>query len=119
MEVFQKTVLITAVVILIISLLVIGTVLHGTPKNNWPPNVSACPDWWLVDGSGNRQKCINVKDLGVCKPQGNQPHQVMDFSSSTFTGSNGLCNKYNWANKCKVTWDGVTYGVSNPCSTSS
>jgi hypothetical protein len=115
MEAFQKTVLIVAVVILIISLLVIGIILISSRKSSWPPNVSACPDWWVVDGSGNRQKCINVKDLGVCKPQGNLKHQEMDFNTSIFTGSSGLCNKYTWANKCKVTWDGVNYGVSSPC----
>jgi len=120
MEAFQKTVLIAAVVILIVSLLVIGAILHGSASSKpWPPNVSACPDWWVVDGSGNRQKCINVKDLGVCKPQGNQPHQIMDFSTSAFTGSNGACNKYTWATNCKVTWDGITYGVDNPCNSSS
>jgi hypothetical protein len=116
---FQKIVLLCAVVILIISLLVIGIVLSVSKKKNWPPSVSACPDWWIVDGSGNRQKCINVKDLGVCKPQGNMPHQVMDFNTGPFSGSNGNCSKYTWANRCKVSWDGITYGVSNPCNSTS
>jgi hypothetical protein len=40
----------------------------------------------------------------------------MNFNTSAFTGSQGACNKYNWATKCNVTWDGITYGVSNPCS---
>ena len=42
----------------------------------------------------------------------------MDFTTSSFTGSDGLCSKYNWANNCGVTWDGITYGVKNPCDTS-
>ena len=33
-----------------------------------------------------------------------------------FTGSNGTCAKYSWANKCDVSWDGITYGVENPCN---
>jgi ribosomal protein L37AE/L43A len=27
--------------------------------------------------------------------------------------------EYNWAKKCNVSWDGITYGVENPCSTTS
>ena len=113
---FQKIVLLFAIVILIIALVVIGITLAYYRKSNWPPNVAACPDWWVMDGSGNNQRCINVKDLGVCKPEGNLPHQVMDFNKSIFTGSSGTCNKYTWANRCKVSWDGVTYGVTNPCT---
>ena len=117
---FQKIVLISAILILIIALLIIGVSLIYYKKTNWPPNVSACPDWWVLDGSGNNQKCINIKDLGVCKPQGNARHQTMDFNLSPFTGTNGTCNKYTWANRCNVSWDGITYGVTtNPCSTTS
>ena len=111
---FQKFVLICAIVILIIALIIIGITLSYSNKNYvWPPNVPACPDWWVLDGSGNNQKCMNVKDLGVCNTK------QMDFNSSLFTGSSGTCNKYNWANNCKVAWDGITYGVPNPCSTTS
>jgi hypothetical protein len=115
---FQKIVLMIAVVILIISLLVIGISLMYSKKLSWPPNVSSCPDWWVVDGSGNGQKCINVKDLGTCKPQGGEKHLSMDFNVGPFssTNSNSTCNKYTWANRCNVSWDGITYGVSNPCS---
>jgi hypothetical protein len=114
MESFQKFVLISAIVILIIALIIIGiTLTYSNKRYAWPPNVPACPDWWVLDGSGNNQKCLNVKDLGICNTK------EMDFSSSLFTGSTGACNKYTWANKCKVAWDGITYGVPNPCSTTS
>ena len=113
MESFQKIVLISAIVILIIALIIIGISLTYSKKYVWPPNVSVCPDWWVLDGSGNNQKCLNVKDLGVCNTK------EMNFNSSLFTGSSGTCNKYTWANKCKVSWDGITYGVQNPCSTTS
>ena len=42
--------------------------------------------------------------------------QHMNFNLPAFTGSNGTCAKYNWANNCKVSWDGITYGVENPCT---
>jgi hypothetical protein len=114
---FQQTTILIAVVILIIVLCVMAYIIHVSGPT-WPPNVSSCPDWWVTDGSGNRQKCINIKDLGICKSQNQnkQGHQVMDFSGKSFTGSSGTCNKYTWANNCKVTWDGLNYGVNNPCS---
>jgi hypothetical protein len=119
MEGFQKAVLIIAVIILIIALVVMGIILAGSKKGEtWPPLVSDCPDWWVIDGSGNNTTCSNVKDLGVCPANSGDKHQVMNFTSSLFTGDNGTCAKYTWANKCKVSWDGITYGIDNPCSTS-
>ena len=117
MEGFQKTVLIIAIIVLIITLVVMGIVLSSGSGETWPPSVPVCPDWWIADGSGNNSTCINVKDLGVCPAQSGKKHQNMNFNSSMFTGDNGTCAKYTWANKCKVTWDGITYGVENPCST--
>ena len=116
MEGFQKTVLIIAIIVLIITLVVLGFVLNSGDET-WPPLVPVCPDWWIADGSGNNTTCINVKDLGVCSAQSGKKHQSMNFNSAPYTGDNGTCAKYTWANKCQVTWDGITYGVQNPCST--
>jgi hypothetical protein len=115
MEGFQKTVLIVAIIILIITLIVIGVALSKkSAEIGWPPMVPQCPDYWTIDGSGNNAICVNVKDLGTCKSVGSK-HKTMNFNTSEFTGSQGTCNKYNWATNCNVSWDGITYGVSNPC----
>ena len=115
MDGFQKIVLITAIIILIITLVVIGITLSKNSSSvDWPPVVPQCPDYWILDGSSNDANCVNVKDLGTCKSVGNK-HQTMNFNSSAFTGTDAACNKYNWATNCNVTWDGITYGVSNPC----
>ena len=117
---FQKFVLFSAIITLIITLVIIGIALsYKKAKITWPPMVPACPDYWIGDGSGNNSKCVNVQDLGTCSAQSGSSHQVMDFGTSTYTGSNGLCSKYTWANNCNVSWDGITYGVPNPCTTSS
>lgn len=114
MESFQKIILIIAVIILTITLVFIGVVLsYSKNRNTWPPIIPECPDYWSMDLSNN---CINTKDLGTCPPQSGQKHLKMDFNSPTYSGYNGLCAKYKWANNCKVSWDGITYGGSNPCT---
>jgi hypothetical protein len=120
MEGFQKIVLFGAIIILIIALVFIGVALSYSQDNQqWPPMTPECPDYWSIDGSGNNATCINIKDLGTCPPQSGDAHLKMDFNVPAFTGSNELCAKYNWATKCAVSWDGITYGVNNPCQTTS
>ena len=116
---FEQTVLFGAIIILIIALIVIGFALSKSTDDSWPPMVPACPDYWTIDGSGNTATCVNVQNLGTCPPRSGDQFLKMDFNIAPFNGSDGLCNKYTWANKCGISWDGITYGVSNPCSTSS
>lgn len=111
---FHKIVVITAVIILLFALLFMGFALVQKSNKTWPPVVAQCPDWWIIDGTGKNSTCINVKDLGTFTPTGSN-HQTMNFNTSTYTGTNGNCAKYNWANVNKVSWDGITYGVNNPC----
>ena len=112
---FQKTVLIVAIIFLIFNLVIISLGLNYSKKKNWPPMVPNCPDYWVSDGSGENATCKNVKDLGVCKPAEGDDHLIMNFNKAPFLGGDGNCAKYTWANNCKVAWDGITYGVSNPC----
>jgi hypothetical protein len=116
---FQKIVLFSAIILLIIILIFIGIALKNNQNNSWPPMVPNCPDYWVSDGSGNKGVCINMKDLGTCPPLSGDKHLVMNFNKPAFTGSNGACAKYTWANECGVAWDGINYGVNNPCQTTS
>jgi len=115
MEDFQKFVLFAAIIILMIALIFIGVALKQSVNQDWPPMVPYCPDYWLIDGFGNDTTCINIKDLGTCPPKSGDKHLKMNFNNSAFTGSNEMCAKYLWAKKCGVSWDGITYGVQNPC----
>jgi hypothetical protein len=119
MEGFQKIVLFSAIIILIIALIFIGVALTYAKDKDWPPMVPQCPDYWTIDGSGNNTTCENTKDLGTCPSNGGNKHLVMNFNSPSFSGSQGNCNKYKWASNCDISWDGITYGVNNPCQTSS
>ena len=119
---FQKIVLTMATILLIVILVVIGVSLSkASVEESWPPIVGECPDYW-VDMSGNGEACFNSHSLGRCNipgdPKVNGNKNTMNFNQSPFTGDNGDCAKYNWATSCKITWDGITSGVKNPCDTS-
>ena len=116
---FQKTVLFAAIIILIVSLIFIGLALRKAQNQVWPPMVPACPDYWTIDGSGNNSVCVNVKNLGTCPAPSGQKFLKMNFNNAPYTGSNGVCSKYTWATNCGLTRDGITYGVNNPCQTTS
>ena len=108
---FQKIVLTVAIIMLIIVLIVIGLTLAFASPKVWPPSVPSCPDYWTMDLSGNTPICNNVQNLGTCG------QKFMNFDQPQFTGAEGTCNKYVWANKCGLSWDGITYGlVNNPCT---
>ena len=115
---FQKMVISVAIGILIIMLVIIGMALSkASYEDTWPPIVGDCPDYW-VDMSGNGESCLNSHSLGRCNVPTEGENGTMNFNQSPFTGDNGTCSKYNWATGCKVTWDGITSGISNPCDTS-
>ena len=61
METFQKIVLYTAIIILLVALVFVGFSLSYSKSNKpWPPVLPECPDYWTIDGSGNNAVCINV-----------------------------------------------------------
>jgi len=119
MATFQKIILFGAIIILIIALVFIGISLTYSKDQNWPPMTPECPDYWLADLSNNVTSCINIKDLGSCPAQNGKKHLTMDFNTGVYAGENGDCAKYTWAKKCGISWDGITYGVNNPCQTAS
>jgi hypothetical protein len=113
---FQKTILMIAMIGLIILLVVIGISLSkSSSKMVWPPLTGSCPDYWL-DLKGDGESCYNAKSLGKCNLPGTTEQNTMNFNVSPFNAENGTCSKYTWATRCGVTWDGITYGVNNPCS---
>jgi len=111
MATFQKITMIVALVILIICLIFIGYSLYKSKYDSqFPPVVADCPDYWLDMSEGDGNSCKNVKNLGSCN------QTSMNFSSSFWTGNDGLCRKYQWAKQCNLTWDGVT-NATDPCDT--
>jgi len=114
---FQSVVVIVAIVLLIIILIIVGlTLVKGKSNVVWPPVIGDCPDYWL-DISGNGTACTanaQKTNMGIAQ-------SPMNFSGSSFVGTgtgptSGACAKYTWAMNNKVSWDGLTYGVPNPCT---
>ena len=119
MAIFQKSVFTIVRIIFVITIIVIIVALrNSSSKTTWPPILGDCPDFW-TDLSGNGAQCVNVKDLGTCNSNlGPSGHAEMDFSVSPYTGSTGLCAKFNWANNCGLVWDGINSGNgTDPCTT--
>ena len=94
------------------------TLKNSEEESVWPPIVGDCPDYW-VDLSGNGAACFNSKSLGRCNIPGTSGKNTMDFTTQAFTSENSMCAKYKLAKACDVTWDGITYGINNPCATTS
>jgi hypothetical protein len=119
MDGFKKMILISAIIILIILLVLIGVALNYAKDESWPPMTPSCPDYFITDGSGNDARCVDIKDLTntTCRQNKdmNDKYLKVNFNTPAYTGSNGTCNKYRWATNCGVAWDGITYGVVNPC----
>ena len=89
---FQKTVLIIALIVLSVMLFFIALAMKGLKKSQeYPPEVSECPDFWTKN------------DQGFCSPSLNK----------NTSGSAG-CQLYKggdkaiFAQNCGIEWDGLT-----------
>lgn len=101
---FQKTVVIVAVVVLLVSVIFLGVTLYKEKHSaEYPPVTSSCPDYWENNSYDSVSKCFNTKNLG-----NDSCAKTMDFSLSHWSGNDGLCNKSKWAKECEMTWDGIT-----------
>ena len=107
---FQKTTIIVAGILLLVCIILLALLLYLPSTSNtqvWPPVIPNCPDYF-IDVSGNGSSCLNPKNLGNVS-------NIPNFNVSPYIGTNGNCQKYNWATSNNLTWDGITYGVQNPC----
>lgn len=107
MDSFQKTTLVVAIVILIVCLVIEGIILSNG-KQQWPPSTANCPDYWL-DVCGNGTLCQNPANIAQQLSFGPTVSKCQMYTNTAYgTGAFGY-----------IPWDGINYGVSNPCSTTS
>ena len=108
---FQSTVMFIAVVLLIIVLIFIGISLYRNKQHfQYPPVAANCPDYWLDESNGDGVKCVHPKNLGK-----KECPKKLDFSAPFWSSDKGLCMKKNMANRCDLTWDGVTNNNTMVC----
>lgn len=94
MEPFYKYALIIAVVFLIVCLIGIGILMQfQNAGTKFPLHPNMCPDKWTISSDG---KTCNLMANGVASKS---------ISLSTYPS---ICEKYNWAKKQNVNWDGVS-----------
>ena len=104
---FYTSLFVGTIVFLIIILCIVGYYMSISNKNQtYPPSIADCPDYYSLDSAGSckigtniiaSQTTCNVEDFKHAKYK----KEGIDFTS-------GLCAKKMWANKCEVTWDGIT-----------
>lgn len=118
MQSFNKIVIVSAGLILIISLVVIGVfVAKSISEDQFPPIISDCPDYWDVNYNANNQViCKNNSSINI----GSGKDSCIDYPVEKFkeNGSGAddvLCTKYKWSKSCGIIWDGVTNN-SKPCN---
>ena len=106
---FNKIILFSAIVILIIALIVIGVMLNYALFNdNYPPVISDCPDYWDVSlNSDDQVSCLNKvrQNTGTCN---NNTYPVEQFYAHASNSKDVICAKYKWAKGCNISWDGIT-----------
>ena len=95
---FQQTVITIAIVILIICLIVLA-ILMWSSRNGlaFPPELSNCPDYYVMKENNGKDMCYNAKGLGNDSP---------DCLWGTFGTTKR--DKKEWSESCGVTWDGIT-----------
>jgi hypothetical protein len=101
MELYQRIVLGIAIVLLIAAYIMIYFTLVDNNKN-WPPSVAKCPDYWVYNATTD--KCVDGSDE-------NKTYPVNETLTQQST-----CDKYKWAKEKKVSWEGISYGVSMDCA---
>jgi len=95
---FQIVVIIIATICLIAALTFTGYSLYNYQHHTkFPPVSGECPDYWVAKNN----ECHNERHLGTCP-------DPKKFNTPHFSGHDADCNKFKWAQNCKVSWDGIT-----------
>ena len=132
---FYNIIFTITVVIAILALAIMGlAMILGRETDIWPPDLSECPDYWVVNsdgtcspraGVGNTGSASNVTVGGTqytcgkfdpthCGTVGGASCTYKNLMSSNTSGTGQLaagsprCVRKNWASACGVYWDGIS-----------
>jgi hypothetical protein len=95
---FQEIVVYIALIIMIIALIVVFMMLYySSDKNQFPPIIGECPDFFVVNADGN---CQNYAGIGNATYQ--RPAQKTSLTNDE------ACSLKNELLANRQTWDGIT-----------
>lgn len=98
---FRKAAVLTAIIVFLALIPVITIVIMraNNKKKRWVPIVSECPDYWKISKS---------KDGHVrCKPDKKNADYASPYGFFSYQLPTKM-NKYEYAIKNNITWDGIT-----------
>jgi hypothetical protein len=107
---FYTTLTIGTIIFTIFTLIFVGYYMSLSRKNEvYPPSIADCPDYYYLDSAGLCNAGSGIGSAVASNPECNK----FDFNDHMYTikgtdMSSGLCSKKIWANKCEVSWDGIT-----------
>lgn len=106
---FNKMVLIIATVVLVIVLVFLGVLITKSLNDqSYPPIISDCPDYWDVAYDAN-ENIVCSNSTKVNRGRNNCDGYNIDLFTQRGTNIEDImCEKYKWAKKCNVIWDGIT-----------
>ena len=106
---FNKTILFSAIIVLILILIIIGIMLRYAMFNAaYPPIISDCPDFWDVSlNSDETINCINVSRRNTGTSYDNT-YPVDQFYENGSNEDDVICAKYKWSRENNISWDGIT-----------
>jgi hypothetical protein len=135
---FQLVVIIILGILLIITLIAFYYIATSSGNNiKFPPSIPICPDYYYQTTSSDKNKirCTAMSTMmdklnsritadTTLNTNDNKNDQRAncinpEFPPHFYTGTRANCNKYNWTKGCYSipAWEGITYGVRNPCHT--
>ena len=101
---FYKFISLLAVFILIVCLAFVASALQVSQKDIlFPPHISDCPDFFVKDGT-TCQATYTLPDPN-CNDKSFEEEQ---YQQPGMGRESGICKKKEWAQGCKVNWDGIT-----------
>ena len=110
---FYTSLFVGTIVFLIIMLCIVGYFMSlSKKKQTYPPSIADCPDYYSLDSTGLCKIGSNIKASNIsCNVEDFKLDKYKKGASDLSSGSDftsGLCAKKMWANKCEVSWDGIT-----------
>jgi len=113
MNSFQKTILLIATVIFVLTMILFIYMMNQESNLEFPPVIGECPDYWISkkikDIKGNlTDVCYNEHQLGKCPAY--KKETGVNFNRPIYSGDNGMCVKQKESKRCGFNWDGITNG---------